>query len=91
MAAKIEGNEAERVRKLALVLPAPAQVILRPPMDEEDGWSIGLAPFAHMQLHAAPTNHRMYFHLDPPLADPGFDDRRAALEEVLVRPLKMTA
>jgi hypothetical protein len=91
MAAKIEGDEAERVRKLALVLSAPAQVILRPPMDEKDGWSIGFAPFARMQLHAASTNHRMYLHLDPPFADPSFDDRRPALEEVLLPPLKMSA
>jgi hypothetical protein len=88
VAAKIEGDEAERVRKLALVLLAPAKMILRPPMDEEDGWSIGFAPFAHMQLYATSTDHRMNLHLAPPFAVPSSDDRRPGLEEVLVRALK---
>ena len=44
VAAKIEGHQAECVRQLTLILPLPAKMVLRPPMDEEDGWSIGLAP-----------------------------------------------
>src|SRR5262245_575521 len=88
VAAKIEGDEVERVRKLALVLLAPAKVILRPPMDEEHRWSIGFAPFAHVQLHTTSANHRMNFHLDPPFVDPVSDGSRSGLEEVLYGPLK---
>src|SRR6185369_1377135 len=80
VAAKIEGDQAERIRKLALVLLAPAKMILRPPMDEEDSWSIGFAPFAHMQLHATSADHRMDLHLAPPFAVPSSDDRPPGLE-----------
>src|SRR5262245_3890996 len=89
MPAKVKGYEAERVRKLALVLSDPAQVILRPSMDEQDGGSIGFAPFAHVQLQAASASHRMYFHLDPPFADL-LNDRRSALEELLLRSFEMS-
>ncbi|MER8461991.1 hypothetical protein NKH02_03550 [Mesorhizobium sp. M1396] len=63
MAAKVEGDEAKAFRQPALILFLPAQVILRPSMDEEDGWSVELAPFSHMQLHAASADHSMDLHL----------------------------
>lgn len=57
-------------------------------MDEEDGWTVGLAPFAHVQLHATTADYGMNLHLDPPFADRGCDDRRLALEQMLSRALK---
>jgi hypothetical protein len=60
-------------------------------MNEQDGRGIGLAPFAHMQPGAISADHRMNLHLDPPFAKTGLDDRRPALEGVLLRALKNAA
>jgi hypothetical protein len=57
-------------------------------MDEENGWTIGLAPFAHVQLHATTADYGMNLHLDSPFPDRGCDDRRLALEQMLSRALK---
>ena len=40
-------------RQRAVVLPIPAQMVLRPTMDEHDRRTVGLAPFAHVQPQPA--------------------------------------
>src|SRR5262245_66442372 len=67
MAAKVECHQTELIGKSAFELPAPAQMVLRPSMYEENRRSIRLAPFTHMQPYAAATDHRMSLHRVPPL------------------------
>ena len=50
VAAEVEGDEPELVGERALVLLGPAEVVLRPAVDEQDRRPVRLAPFAHVQL-----------------------------------------
>ena len=49
MAAQVVGDEPELLGERALVLLGPAQVVLRPAVDEQDRRPVRLAPLAHMQ------------------------------------------
>ena len=53
--AKVVGDEPELVGEGALVLLGPAQVVLRPAVDEQDRRATCAAPLAHVQAQAAPA------------------------------------
>jgi hypothetical protein len=62
VAAEVIGHEPELVGECALVLLRPAEMVLRPAVDEQDGRAVWLAPLAHMQLQAAAALHRVHLH-----------------------------
>src|SRR5947207_3075468 len=53
VAAQVVGDQPELVPERALVLLVPAQVVLRPAVDEQDRRPVGLAPLAYVQPQAA--------------------------------------
>ena len=65
VAAEIVGDEPELAGELAFVLPGPAEVVLRPAVDEQDRRPVRPAPLAHVQPQAAAAPH--YVNLHPPL------------------------
>src|SRR5512147_3145189 len=92
MAAKIEGDETEFVAERAVILLFPAEMVLRPAVDEQDGRSIGFAPFPHMQLQPAAADNPMGLHRRSPrgAVAQGVHSRRAALEGPLEKPREMS-
>ncbi|MGE0829499.1 MAG: hypothetical protein AB7O04_09125, partial [Hyphomonadaceae bacterium] len=57
--AKVYGDKAKIVGERAFELRAPAQMMLRPAMEEQDWRRVRFAPLAHMQLQAAAARHGM--------------------------------
>ena len=53
VAAEVEGDEPELVGERAVVLPGPAEVVLRPAVDEQDRRPVRPAPLAHVQPQPA--------------------------------------
>lgn len=47
--AQVVGDESKLVGECAVVLLGPAEVVLRPAVDEQDRCSVGVAPLAHVQ------------------------------------------
>src|SRR5689334_19506364 len=92
MAAKIEGDESEFVAERAVILLFPAEMVLRPAMDEQDGRSVGFAPFPHMQLQPAAADNPMGLHRRSPrgAVAQGVQSRPAALEGPLEKPREMS-
>ena len=62
MAAEVVGDEPELVGERAFVLLGPAEVVLRPAVDEQDRRPVRLAPLAHVQPQAAAAAHRVSLH-----------------------------
>ena len=59
VAAEVVRDEPELVGKRALVLLGPAEVVLRPAVDEEDRRPVRVAPLAHVQPQAAASLDRV--------------------------------
>ena len=59
VAAQVEGDEPELVGQRALVLLGPAQMVLRPAVDEQDRRPVRLAPLAHVQPQTAAAPYRV--------------------------------
>ena len=68
--AEVVGDEPELVGERALVLLRPAEVVLRPAVDEQDRRPVRLAPLAHVQPQAAAAPHLVNLHPPGPLARP---------------------
>src|SRR6266511_4116817 len=62
VATQVVGDEPELVRERAFVLLGPAEMILRPAVDEQDRHPVRVAPLAHVQPQAAAAPHRMNLH-----------------------------
>ncbi len=62
VAAEVVGHEPELVGERALVLLGPAEMVLRPAVDEQDRRPVRLAPLAHVQPQAAAAPHRVSLH-----------------------------
>ena len=62
VAAQVEGHQPELVPERAFVLLLPAEVVLRPAVDEQDRRAVRLPPLAHVQLQAAAARHRVDLH-----------------------------
>ena len=62
MAAQIVGHEPELVGQRALVLLGPAEMVLRPAVNEQDRRPVRPAPLAHVQPQAAAAPHRVNLH-----------------------------
>ena len=76
VAAEVVGDEPELVGERALVLLHPAEVVLRPAVNEQDRRPVRLAPLAHVQPQAAAASHRVRLHpTGQLLLRPGLCDR----------------
>jgi hypothetical protein len=64
---EVIGNESKFVGERTFVLFLPAEMVLRSAMDEQDRWSVRLAPLAHVQPEAAAAPRRVHLHLPGPL------------------------
>ena len=62
VAAQIVGHEPKLVGQLALVLLGPAEVVLRPAVNEQDRRPVRPPPLADVQLQAAAAPHRVGLH-----------------------------
>ena len=59
VAAQVVGDKPELVGQRALVLLGPAQMVLRPAVDEQDRRPVGLAPLTNVQPQAATAPDRV--------------------------------
>ena len=68
MAAEVERHEAELVGQCALVLLGPAEVVLRPAVDEQDRRPVGVPPLPDVELQAPSAAHCVGLrrHVSPP-------------------------
>src|SRR5690348_4462460 len=67
--AEVASDEPELPGERAVILPGPAEVVLRPAVEEQDRRPVWPAPLAHMEPQAAATPHGVCLHpADPRLA-----------------------
>src|SRR6266487_1161626 len=59
---QVIGHQPELVTKRAFILLVPAEMVLRPAVDEQDRRPVRLAPLAYVQLQAATALHRVSLH-----------------------------
>src|SRR5205823_4745880 len=57
VAAVVERHDAERLGERALDLTLPAQLALRPTVDEKQGWSVRVAPLPYVEVQSTTASN----------------------------------